>query len=41
MRGERTGDLAKKYSLSPARVSQLRREFFADWCRFCDGDGEA
>jgi hypothetical protein len=41
MRGERTGDLARKYGLSPARVSQLRREFFADWCRFCDGDGEA
>jgi hypothetical protein len=37
IRGERTGDLARKYGLSPARISQLRREFFEDWCRFCAG----
>jgi hypothetical protein len=41
MRGERTQDVAGRYGLSPARVSQLRREFFADWCRFCGDDGEA
>jgi hypothetical protein len=33
--GERTLDVARKYGLSPARVSQLRREFHADWNRFC------
>jgi len=35
MVGERTRDVAGKYGLSPARVSQLRREFQADWSRFC------
>jgi hypothetical protein len=34
MRGERTMDLADKYGISPARVSQLRREFMEDWLRF-------
>jgi hypothetical protein len=34
----RTKDLANKYGLSPARISQKRREFFDDWRRFC---GEA
>ena len=38
MIGERTRDVAHRYGLSPARVSQLRREFQSDWERFC-GDG--
>ena len=32
---ERTLDLARKHGISPARVSQLRREFMEDWERFC------
>jgi len=32
--GERTGALARRFGLSPARVSQLRRELHADWLRF-------
>ena len=39
MAGERTGDVAARFGLSPARVSQLRREFYEDWLRFC-GDRE-
>jgi hypothetical protein len=35
MRDERTLDLAKKYGISPARVSQLRRHYLEDWTRFC------
>jgi hypothetical protein len=31
MRGERTLDLAKRYRLSPARVSQLRGEWAEEW----------
>jgi hypothetical protein len=34
MLGERTLEVAGKYGLSPGRVSQLRREFLADWRRF-------
>jgi hypothetical protein len=30
-----TGELADAYGLSPARVSQLRREFHDDWQIFC------
>jgi hypothetical protein len=33
--GERTLDLSKQFGVSPARVSQLRREFHDDWWRFC------
>ena len=33
--GERTLDAARKYGLSAARVSQLRREFMDDWLLFC------
>jgi len=33
--GARTLDVAKKYGLSPGRVSQLRRDFMEDWTRFC------
>jgi hypothetical protein len=36
MQGERTGDLAKAFGLTAARVSQLRREFHDDWRSFCD-----
>jgi hypothetical protein len=35
MAGQRTFDVAGKYGVSPARVSQLRREFQQDWERFC------
>jgi hypothetical protein len=34
MAGERTQDVSDRYGLSPARVSQLRREFQQDWQRF-------
>jgi hypothetical protein len=40
MRGERTLDVAGRHGLSPARVSQLRREFHDDWARFCGADSE-
>ena len=36
MVGERTLPVARRYGLSPARVSQLRRQFREDWWRFCD-----
>jgi hypothetical protein len=39
MRGERTLDVANRHGLSPARVSQLRREFMEDWQHFCGDDG--
>jgi hypothetical protein len=32
---ERTLDLADRHGISPARVSQLRREFRQDWLQFC------
>jgi hypothetical protein len=35
MKDEKTSDLARRYGLSPARISQLRREFRADWLCFC------
>src|SRR5262249_19783212 len=35
MLGGRTLEVAGKYGLSPGRVSQLRREFLADWRRSC------
>jgi hypothetical protein len=38
MVGERTQDLARKHRLSPARVSQLRREFHDDWELFTSDD---
>jgi hypothetical protein len=34
MVGERTLDVANKYGLSAARISQLRREFRRDWLAF-------
>ena len=38
MMGEETGSLATQFGLSPARISQKRREFCQDWHAFC---GEA
>jgi hypothetical protein len=32
--GERTLDLARQFEVSPARISQLRREFHDGWVRF-------
>jgi hypothetical protein len=37
MLGGRTLEVARRHGLSPSRVSQLRREFHADWLAFCDG----
>lgn len=41
MRGERPLDVARKYRISPARISQLRRAFHDDWGRFCADPAEA
>ena len=38
MLGERTLDVSQKYQVSPARISQLRREYLEDWSTFCDAD---
>jgi hypothetical protein len=35
MAGEGTGDVARKFGLSPGRVSQLRRQFEDGWAVFC------
>jgi hypothetical protein len=35
MVGERTLDVARRYGLTPARISQLRRVFHHDWRAFC------
>src|SRR5262249_7346831 len=35
MTGERTSNVSTKFGLSPARISQLRRDFHDDWQRFC------
>jgi hypothetical protein len=34
----RTKDLARKYGTTPGRISQLRREYCADWARFAGDD---
>jgi hypothetical protein len=34
--GERTRDVARRFGISPGRVSQLRREFHLAWLAFCD-----
>jgi len=39
MIGERALDVANKYRVSPARVSQKRREYQQDWRNFWDDDG--
>jgi hypothetical protein len=36
MVGERTADVARKYGMTPGRVSQKRRQFMQDWQRFCE-----
>jgi hypothetical protein len=38
MTGERTSDVSTKFGLSPARISQLRRDFHEDWSHFCGLD---
>ena len=35
--GERTGEVAAQFGLSPARVSQLREAFRASWFAFHSG----
>jgi hypothetical protein len=35
MVGDRGLDIARRHGLTPARVSQLRRDFHGDWTRFC------
>jgi hypothetical protein len=35
--GHRTKDLAAEFGLSEARISQLRRELYADYVAFCGG----
>jgi hypothetical protein len=35
MAGERTQDVASRHGLTAGRISQLRREFHADWKSFC------
>jgi len=35
--GHRTKDLAAEFGLSEARISQLRKEFSADYTAFCEG----
>ena len=35
MAGQRTLDLSQRYGISPARISQLRREYHCDWQRYC------
>lgn len=35
MKNERTLDLARKYRVTPGRISQLRRDYHADWELFC------
>jgi hypothetical protein len=41
MTGERTSDVSTKFGLSPARISQLRRDFHEDWSRFCGVDDDS
>ena len=38
--GERTGDVAKKYGVSPSRVSQMRRQLEESWEEFTTDPGE-
>ena len=38
MMGERARDVANKYRISPARISQKRREFCRDWFVYCGDD---
>ena len=36
MVGEPTQEVARRHGVSPARISQLRREYQQDWRTFCD-----
>jgi hypothetical protein len=38
--GERTLDLSRQFEVSPARISQLRREFHEGWERFTADSGD-
>jgi hypothetical protein len=38
MAGERTSDLSQRFGLSPARISQMRRELHNDWHHFLGND---
>jgi hypothetical protein len=38
---ERTLDISKRFELSPARISQMRRELHNDWQRFCGDQVDA
>jgi hypothetical protein len=40
MFGERPLDISRRHGISPGRVSQLRRDFHDDWCRFCADPAE-
>jgi DNA-directed RNA polymerase specialized sigma24 family protein len=33
--GERTSDAARRFGISPSRISQLRLAYLADWLSFC------
>jgi hypothetical protein len=40
MVGTRALVVARKHGVTPVRISQLRRRFYADWSRFCGDDSE-
>ena len=40
MAGERTLEVGRAFGLSPARVSQKRREFRAGWLAYCGQAGQ-
>ena len=39
--GHRTEDIARRFGLSPGRISQMRAELHADWRRFQGDDPDA
>ena len=41
LRGGRTREVSRLFGLSPARISQLRREFYDDWTGFTADPAEA
>jgi hypothetical protein len=41
MTGERTLDVSAKFGLTQGRISQLRRDFYEDWQRFCGLDEDS
>ena len=38
--GDSTGELAKRFCVSPGRISQLRQELTASWHEFADGNND-